>query len=268
MPLTDLQRMVIRALRPFRQPRDYVGGGVALNQNWPRLSDDMDIFHDERGRLPEGVKPELDALREAGFLVEVTTQTEWMVEAILTQYGYQTRVQWLDDPESCCRFFPAIDDDVLGFRLHQSDVAINKVLCAASRQNAARDAVDLVSIVQNYCPLGPLVWAISGKDERHTPPNILREMRRITFGYADKEIRTVRMEDGSEINQNQLRSVLGPAFDAAEKYCSQIAPPALLGQLFVDINEVPVEASGDDVEQGRVFSKQVKNFAVIPKLQN
>ena len=39
-------------------------------------------------------------LRQAGFSVDVTTRDEWMVEAIVKQYGEETRVQWIDDSES------------------------------------------------------------------------------------------------------------------------------------------------------------------------
>ena len=60
------------------------------------------------------------------------------------------------------RFFPAQNDPEFGFRLHEADLAVNKVLCAARRNSAARDAVDLVNIVDRYAPLGPLVWAVSG----------------------------------------------------------------------------------------------------------
>ena len=42
MPLTPLQRLVVGTLRPFRSSNSYVGGGAALNQRWPRLSDDME----------------------------------------------------------------------------------------------------------------------------------------------------------------------------------------------------------------------------------
>jgi len=162
MPLTPLQRMVIAALRPFRTEHDYVAGGAALNQGWLRLSDDMDIFHDHRNRLPAGAAREVRALREAGFAVEITTEDRWMVEAIVRRYGFETRVQWLDDPETSRRFFPAIEDDDLGFRMHQADVAVNKVLCA-SRREQVRDAVDLLTIARRYCALGALAWAAAAQ---------------------------------------------------------------------------------------------------------
>lgn len=158
MPLTPLQRLVVGTLRPFRSSNSYVGGGAALNQRWPRLSDDMDIFVDQRRHLPRGPHAELEALRQAGFSIDVTTRDEWMVEAIVKRYGAETRVQWIDDSESSRRFFPAVDDEEFGFRLHQADAAVNKALCAARRERAPRDAVDLVSIVRRWTMPGACSW--------------------------------------------------------------------------------------------------------------
>lgn len=152
------------------------------------------------------------ALKEAGFAVEVVTNGDLIVEAIIRQYGHETRIEWLWEPETCKRFFPAQDDEDLGFRLHQADVAVNKVLCASRRERAVRDAVDLVDIVRRYCPLGPLVWAVIGKDERLTPPAVIQDLRKRAFAYSDEEIRTVRMTEGAEMSRDELRAVLEPAF--------------------------------------------------------
>ena len=200
MPLTAIQQSVAEVLRSHRSERSYVAGGAALNREWPRLSDDMDIFLDDRDRLPHSVEPELQALRNAGYAVELTNDNDLVVEAVLKKGGEETLVQWFDDEETCRRFFPAQDDPQFGFRLHEADLAVNKVLCAARRTSAARDAVDLVNIVERYAPLGPLVWAVSGKAPDMAPPSTLRAIRANAFGYAEEEVDTVRMEDGSGCN--------------------------------------------------------------------
>ena len=119
-----------------------------------------------------------------------------MVEVILRRFGEETKIQWLDEPETCRRFFPCVEDDELGFRLHQADAAVNKVLCASRRNQAARDAVDLYLIEERYAPIGALVWAITSKDATRAPPEILRNLRTNLFGYSEREIETVRMSDG------------------------------------------------------------------------
>ncbi len=264
MPLTSLQKSVINILRPFRTEHTYVGGGAALNQNWHRLSDDMDIFYDLRNQLPRTVEPELQALRDNGFNIEIVVNNDLIVEAILRKDGDETKVQWFDDPETCQRFFPALKDNDFGFRLHQADVALNKVLCASRRRTEARDAVDLVNIIKRYAPLGPLVWALTGKEPDKTPPEIIRNIRSIAFGYSDEEIRAVRMEDGCAISRNELREILGPALDSAHDYCDDIAPIKHDGCLFVDANENPIEADDEALATGTATAIPIRDFTGIP----
>ena len=169
MPLTAIQQSVVEVLRLHRSERNYVAGGAALNREWSRLSDDMDIFLDDRNRLPHSVESELASLRSAGYAIELTTDNDLVVEVVIRRDGEETRVQWFDDADTCWRFFPAQDDPEFGYRLHDADLAVNKVLCSARRNSAARDAIDLVSIVEFYAPLGPLVWAVSGKASDMAP---------------------------------------------------------------------------------------------------
>ncbi len=264
MPLTAIQKSVAKVLRLHRSEHTYVAGGAVLNRDWPRLSDDMDIFHDIRNRLPRAAEPELKALRNAGFSVELTCENDLTVEAIVRHGGEETKVQWFDDEEMCKRFFPALDDVEFGFRLHSADNAVNKVLCASRRNTAPRDAVDLVNIVERYAPLGPLVWAVSGKAPDTAPPSIIRGIRATVFGYAEEEIRAVRMEDSSRMDRDRLREVLGAALDAASDYCEAIAPVDHAGCLFVDAKEVPTEADEDAIASGEATVMEIRDFSGIP----
>ena len=97
-------------------------------------------------------------------------------------------------------------------------LAVNRVLCAARRNSAARDAIELDA------PLGPLVWAVSGKTPDMAPPSILRAIRANTFGYVEEEVETVRMEDGSRMEWRRLRQALDQALEVASDYCAHIAP--------------------------------------------
>jgi hypothetical protein len=51
VPLTKLQSHVLRVLAAERSPDSYVAGGVAINREGPRFSDDIDIFQDTEQRL-------------------------------------------------------------------------------------------------------------------------------------------------------------------------------------------------------------------------
>lgn len=266
MTLTAIQRSAARVLRPHRSKYSYIAGGAALNREWPRVSDDMDIFHDYGDRLPHSVAPELEALRDAGFAVELTSEIDLVVDAIIRKGGEETRIQWFYDEETCRRFFPALDDPDFGFRMHDADVAVNKVLCAARRDSAPRDAVDLVNIVERYAPLGPLVWAVSGKTLDIAPPAILRGIRANVFGYAREEVETVRMTDGSPMDWRRLRDVLDRALDAASDYCEHTAPLEYPGCLFVDANQRPVEADDAAIEIGRSIARRIRDFSGIPAI--
>lgn len=262
MPLTPSQRFVADVLRPFRTEHSYVAGGVALNREWPRLSDDMDIFHDRRNELPDAVEPELQALQDKGVSVEITTRDERMVEAILRIYGFETKVQWLDEPETCRRFFPALHDEELGYRLHQADVAVNKVLCASRRRQAPRDAVDLANVVTRYAPLGPLVWAAMGKNPDLTPARVIRDIRSIAFGYSNEEVVAVRMEGDGPMTREELRGILGPALDRASDYCDDVAPIDHVGCLFIDANKVPIEADDESIANRTAKAIPVRDFGI------
>lgn len=264
MPLTDIQRRVVRVLRGFRSGHGYVGGGAALNQNWPRLSDDLDIFNDRRNELPQGVRTELDALSAHGFAVELVVSDKYTVEAVVGLHGFETRVQWMDDEETSRRFFPAIADDELGFRLHQADVAVNKVLCASRRRAAARDAVDLAAIAERYAALGPLVWAACGKDSSVSPSQIITNIRNISFGYSEEEISTVRMEKGGAADRSTVRRILDAELTRARTYCEEIAPIDLQGHLFVDSDDRPFEAAQKDLNDAKIRALGIRSFGHDP----
>jgi hypothetical protein len=250
-------------LQSFRDEHNFIAGGLALNQQWPRLSDDMDIFQDQRHRLPDCVEPELQALRDAGFSVNVTTRDGWMVEAIVQEYGFETRVQCLDEPETSWRFSPAVADDELGFRLHQADVAVNKVLCA-SRRREVRDAVDIVAIARRYAPLGPLIWAAVAKDNTTNPTRLVQSIRARAFEFSDQEIRTVRMEAGNAMTHRELRETIGQALDDAQEYCEELAPTKYSNRLFIDSDERPVSADASALKNGLATAMPLRNFTPIP----
>ena len=46
MPLSSLQVRILRALSSQRDPESYVAAGIVLNRDGPRVSEDIDIFHD------------------------------------------------------------------------------------------------------------------------------------------------------------------------------------------------------------------------------
>lgn len=86
---------------------------------------------------------------------------------------------WAHD--SAFRFFPIVPDDLLGWRLHLFDMAINKALALSARMET-RDYVDMVELSRRY-PLEAIVWAACGKDPGFNPLSLLKMM--IRFARID-----------------------------------------------------------------------------------
>ncbi|MEX1257422.1 MAG: hypothetical protein WEG36_07380 [Gemmatimonadota bacterium] len=87
----------------------------------------------------------------------------------------RTRIDWAHD--SAWRFMPAVRNETSGFRLHEVDLAINKLLALAGRDEA-RDYVDLLEAHERILPLGALIWAAAGKDPGLSPHAILELLKR------------------------------------------------------------------------------------------
>lgn len=131
MPLTDSQKGVARLLAAHRNPESYVAGGAVINRGPEglRVSDDLAIFHDAAASVAAAAD-EL-ALREAGYDVAWTLRREGFAQALVTRGEENLRLDWTTD--SAFRFFPTIPDEELGYRLHDADLATNKVLALAGR---------------------------------------------------------------------------------------------------------------------------------------
>ncbi len=246
MPLTAIQKRVCAVLAKLRSESAYVGGGAALNRNWPRLSEDLDVFLERRSKLIPTVESEIDALMLASYEIERTvTQEGYTAEIVVTDGSSQTRIQWFLDADSTKRFFPIQPDRELGHRLHDADNAVNKVLCASQRTNAPRDLVDLYSIAENYCELGPLVWAVVAKDSSKNPQIVLREIKRNLYGYTADEIATVAT-DGDPYEWSTLRNSLDQHIQRASEFIAA-APLEQLGKLAVFESTIPASLNQLDL---------------------
>jgi hypothetical protein len=51
LPIDKFQSEVLRTLAAQRSPDSYIAGGVAINRDGPRFSNDIDIFNDTELRL-------------------------------------------------------------------------------------------------------------------------------------------------------------------------------------------------------------------------
>lgn len=202
MALTNIQRDVCRLIARQRiaSGESYVAGGAALNTvlHAPRISQDLDLFHDTAAALAATWNADRTALFDAGYEIEVVRERPAFVEAIVRSGGESVILQWTHD--SAFRFFPLVAHPELGLTLHPFDLATNKVLALVGRVEV-RDWIDILQCDAAVQPLGYLAWAATGKDPGLSPDAILQEARR-SARYSAVEIGALAFN--------------GPAPDAAD----------------------------------------------------
>ena len=177
MPLTTFQRDVATLLASNRTEDSYLAGGAALHiePNSQRFSNDLDYFHDSTERVATAFEKDRSTLLEAGFTVQLEMNQRGFIRAVVSKNGDSTKVEWAHD--SAWRFMPPIKNAQVGVQLHPIDLAVNKILALAGRDEA-RDFLDIMYIHEEILPLGALVWAAVGKDPGFTPFSLLDIIRR------------------------------------------------------------------------------------------
>lgn len=182
MPLSELQSEILLLLAAHRNPESYVAGASALNREGPRFSGDIDIFHDREESVAESAEADARSLTENGFAVQWLRREPGVYGALVQRRGESTKLEWVRDSDF--RFFPTIEDDLFGYRLHVFDLAANKALAAGGRREP-RDVLDLIYIHERHIPLGAVIWAAVAKDPGYSPESLITEIRRNARYRAD-----------------------------------------------------------------------------------
>ena len=186
MALTGYQSEILRLLAGNRKATagSYVAGGLALNHSLgtPRLSRDIDIFHDSTKALAESWRIDRETLLGAGY--SVTTLREWsnFIEAEVCRNGDHTEIQWGVD--SAYRFFPLVEDDTTGYTLHPVDLASNKLAALVGRTEP-RDWIDVITAISEIQPLAFLLSAACGKDPGFSPSSMLEYIARRHYNQTE-----------------------------------------------------------------------------------
>lgn len=257
MALSKLQSDILRLLAGNRSESSYLAGGLMLNKDWQRRSDDIDIFHDTDEEVTETAKADLALLDASGFKTQRDFIIYGCVDATISRAGESTIIQWF--AETRLRFFPLVRDEEWGARLHQADLSVNKVLAAAGRSKA-RDIADLVAIGRSYCPLGPLVLAAAGKPPNFSPRRTIDEIRRHGLSIPAEEFAAVRGLP-SEWSAAFIRDELLRLIETADRYVMS-APPELTGILAVSKTGVPIEVA--DANADAILRRPTAEPEVMP----
>ncbi len=169
-----------------------VAGGAALNAlaAAPRVSRDIDLFHDVSTAVAGSFAGDRLLLTGAGYTVTTSRERETFVEAVVARGPEQVVLQWTAD--SAFRFFPLVEHPDFGLALHPFDLATNKVLALVGRFEP-RDWVDVITCHDRIQPLGYLAWAACGKDPGFSPAGILAHAGR-SSRYTETELASLEFE--------------------------------------------------------------------------
>lgn len=145
VPLTGFQRALLAELAKAPTDDRYLAGGAAMHfaPNSTRYSDDLDFFHDSEAQVASAFAADRARLEEAGYLVAVELSLPGFIRAQVRRGDEATRVDWARD--SAWRFMPLVRDPLGGLLLHPVDLAVNKVLALAGRDEP-RDFVDVLFV--------------------------------------------------------------------------------------------------------------------------
>lgn len=186
MAATEFQAEILKRIARSRIDggATYVAGGLALNHllDAPRLSHDIDVFNDTEAAVADAFERDTATLRAAGYDVRTKRERTFFREATVSRGESTTDVQWARD--SAYRFFPLVEDPLLGLALHPFDLATNKLLALAGREEP-RDLIDIETCHDRLQPFGLLVWAACGKDPGFNPSFLLEFVARVR--YAQEE---------------------------------------------------------------------------------
>jgi hypothetical protein len=207
-----------------------VAGGVALNEllSAPRISRDIDLFHDTDEALARSWEADRKALLEHGYSVVPIRERPTIVEAEVGRGLERVRMEWARD--SAFRFFPLETHEDLGLTLHPFDLATNKVLALVGRLEV-RDWVDVLSTDDRIQPLGYLAWAACAKDPAFNPASILEAAAR-SGRYSADEVATLSFA-GAPPDAGELARTWHRILDQARRIV-ELLPPDDVGTCVLD----------------------------------
>ena len=227
MPLTDYQASLARLLSENRTFDSHLAGGAAIliEPNTKRYSRDLDYFHDSEVRVAEAFSADSKLLETNEYSMDIDLNQPGYIRAIVRKGKEATKVEWARD--SAWRFMPTVRDDRVGFVLHPVDLAVNKVLALAGRDEP-RDVLDAIHLHGSVLGLGALCWAACGKDPGFTPLSLLELLRRRgRIRLEDLE----RLDLAGPVDLHEVKTAWLAALDAVEPFVAS-RPPGEIGCLY------------------------------------
>lgn len=262
VPLTDLQISLARLLAVNRSPDSHLAGGAALHfePNSQRYSNDLDYFHDSEERVATAFEADRALLVENDYDVSIDINQPGYLRATISKDGARTKIEWAHD--SAWRFMPAQQHPHTGYQLHPVDLAINKVLALAGRDEA-RDFLDVLHAHATILPLGAMCWAAVGKDPGFTPLSLLEMLKR-RGKYQPRDFS--RLHLANEIDLVGLKERWISMLEQASEYIRQ-GDPNEIGCLYYDRQKGTFTApTPEERASGNIVPHFGRPGGVLPKL--
>ena len=227
LPLTRFQRALLATLASTPNDDRYLGGGAAIHfaPNSTRYSDDLDFFHDSEQRVAAAFAQDRETLASAEYDVDVELSLPGFVRCVVRKGTEATRVDWAHD--SAWRFMPLVRDELGGLLLHPIDLATNKVLALAGRDEP-RDFLDIMFVHRTTLPLAGLAWTAVGKDPGLSPLSLLELLKR-HGRYRPEDFARLQLTEPFDLRAAKQEWLA--ALERAEAYAGE-RPPAESGCLY------------------------------------
>jgi hypothetical protein len=258
VPLTDHQARLAQLLSENRTLDSYLAGGAAIliEPNTTRFSRDLDYFHDSEMRVAEAFAADRTVLEASGYSLDIDLNQPGYIRAVVRKGANRTKVEWAHD--SSWRFMPTVHDDRFGFVLHPVDLAVNKVLALAGRDEA-RDVVDTLNFHRSLLGLGALCWAACGKDPGYNPLSLLELLRRRGKVRAEDLARLALTEP---IDLQVMKRAWLDALDSVEPFVAS-RPPQEIGCLYYSTSQRAFVDPGEVVDAVPHFGRP---GGVVPRV--
>jgi hypothetical protein len=243
MPLSSIQKAVLALLAGNRSPESHLAGaaGIHLSPGTHRYSHDLDLFHASEEAVATAYDKDSACLKDAGYAVEVLMSQPGFIRARVQKADETLLIDWARD--SIWRFFPLVKLEGVGWVMHPVDLAVNKVLALAGREEP-RDFIDTLYLDDSVLPLGALAWAAAGKDPGLNPRMLLELLQR-KGRISEDELR--RLDLSTRLSPESLRDRWKSALKNAEEWIGQ-RPPGESGCLYThpDTGLVFAPGPGDE----------------------
>lgn len=226
-----------------------------------RYSDDLDFFHDSEARVASAFARDRETLEQAGYTLDVELTLPGHVRAVVRRGDDATRIDWGHD--SAWRFLPLVRHESGCLLLHPVDLATNKVLALAGRDEP-RDFIDILFVHERVLPLGGVCWAAVGKDPGLTPHSLLELLKR-RGRYRPEDFARLNLVEPFDLAR--AKQTWLDALDAAEAFVRQ-RPPEEYGCLYYSTLEdrFVTPESGVSLEDQGVVPHYGRPGGVVPRV--